>query len=357
MAARYPLSPLAPSITQPAAAAAALSHDSPKPDAAQPSALSSDTPDENAAPRPRAAENSDVDALHRTPRTRLGGVALFSDSGIESGSDGEQSAGRSLPPPPPCDPAQRSSFPRAAPDEQCGHDDEEASVDDAMRRFLAFANRGRASGSTLPAVLAQLNRVVEDADEADAETAKLFVSGVAGIIRQERHIQAAVAEILEDASLVVDIPAVLALASSSSSSPGIPSPHPMTPPSSQSPRSPDEQHAFEAWLARAAAFKDLGATRLDGGRCTHGLAPAVLRRARDDGGAPPTAAAERPLRRRLLDYLCERAVYAECACRGIKYPVPGPLRLRVRPDISQSSRVCVGECGSFLEGKSVPAQA
>lgn len=53
-----------------------------------------------------------------------------------------------------------------------------------MRRFLAFANRNRASGSGLPAILAQLNRAVEEADDGDSETAELFVSCVAGVIRQ-----------------------------------------------------------------------------------------------------------------------------------------------------------------------------
>lgn len=62
--------------------------------------------------------------------------------------------------------------------------DSDDDSDETMRRFLAFANRGRASGSGLPAILAQLNRAVEDADDSDAETADLFVSCVAGVIRQ-----------------------------------------------------------------------------------------------------------------------------------------------------------------------------
>ncbi|KAH9846452.1 hypothetical protein C2E23DRAFT_852702 [Lenzites betulinus] len=199
-----------------------------------------------------------------------------------------------------------------------------------MRRFLAFANRGRASGSGLPAVLAQLNRVVDDADEGDAETAELFVSGVAGIIRQEKHIQAAVAEILQDDSLVVDIAAAQAVALQT-----------RTP----SPRSPEEQFAFEAWLARFAAFKDLGVTRLDGD--TQGLSPALLQ----EQGKKHS----RPLRRKLLNYLCELEVYTECAGRGIKYPLP--CTLRISPDVKQASRVYLAESGSFLGGKSVPVQA
>lgn len=74
------------------------------------------------------------------------------------------------------------TLPGNADDTQESDSDDDS--DETMRRFLAFANRGRASGSGLPAILAQLNRAVEDADDSDAETADLFVSCVAGVIRQ-----------------------------------------------------------------------------------------------------------------------------------------------------------------------------
>ena len=63
-----------------------------------------------------------------------------------------------------------------------GESDEDSSDD--MARFLAFANRGRASGSGLPAALAQLGRTVNSADDEDKETVSMFAAAVACVIKE-----------------------------------------------------------------------------------------------------------------------------------------------------------------------------
>ncbi|KAI0648631.1 hypothetical protein C8Q79DRAFT_1007220 [Trametes meyenii] len=67
-----------------------------------------------------------------------------------------------------------------------------------MQRFLAFANRGRASGSSLPTALAQLVRAVDTIHDVDEDSAKHSISGVAGVIREERKVHQAVSYILQD---------------------------------------------------------------------------------------------------------------------------------------------------------------
>ncbi|OJT03576.1 hypothetical protein TRAPUB_5752 [Trametes pubescens] len=204
-------------------------------------------------------------------------------------------------------------------EDEKGSDDD----DDTMRRFLAFANRNRASGSSLPAILAQLNRAVEEADDGDSETAKLFVSCVAGVIRQERQIQTAVAEILEDDQLTVESP--------TTSEEGFPFCGRCA-----TTRDSEEQRVFEAWLTRRAAFEELGVTRLDGAD-TEGFTLAQL----EQRGKAPA----KPLRRKLLKYLCEVDVYDECTYHGLRYPKP--CAPHVKPDIRQSSRAYVVESGTI----------
>lgn len=67
-----------------------------------------------------------------------------------------------------------------------GESDEDSSDD--MARFLAFANRSRASGSGLPAALAHLGRAVNSADDEDKETVSMFAVAVASVIKEgERY--------------------------------------------------------------------------------------------------------------------------------------------------------------------------
>lgn len=97
----------------------------------------------------------------------------------------------------------------------------------------------------------------------------------------ERQIQTAVAEILEDEQLVVESPT---------------DEEGRRAPRCADMRSPEEQRASEAWLARRAAFEELGATRLDAAE-TEGFTLAQLQK---QGKTPA-----KPLRRKLLKYLCE----------------------------------------------------
>ncbi|KAI9069754.1 hypothetical protein FKP32DRAFT_41684 [Trametes sanguinea] len=141
-------------------------------------------------------------------------------------------------------------------DEAVGDDDAEDNDEDAMRRFLAFANRGRASGSGLPALLAHLSNTVEAADDADTEVAELFISGVAGVLREERETQAAVARVLEE----------------------------------------DIQYTLRDRLLQLSAYKLAGKERLDKA-ATQGLTLAKLQKEKK---------VSRPLSRRLLKYICEK---------------------------------------------------
>ncbi|KAI0636273.1 hypothetical protein C8Q77DRAFT_1051886 [Trametes polyzona] len=211
-----------------------------------------------------------------------------------------------------------SSDGEAEADERGSNDDS----DETMLRFLAFANRGRASGSGLPAILAHLNRAVEDADDTDAATAESFVSGVAGVIRQEREIQAAVSEILyapEDVTIE-------SAASSGNQAESV----------DNNAGEPvlEEARVFEEWLARRAAFKALGARRLDAAG-TEGMST--------DKVASSKKMSAKPLRRKLLTYLAEQQVYLECSQLGIEYPQP--YAIYVAPDPKSSSRAYVVETG------------
>ncbi|KAL1949965.1 hypothetical protein VTO73DRAFT_8846 [Trametes versicolor] len=257
--------------------------------------------DENTAPLDPACEDTDG-AIHVRV---LGPSGAFSQRAISAPEDPS---------------SDDSSDDEAHSDcEDAGSDD----VNDTMQRFLAFANRNRASGSGLPAILAQLNRAVEEADDGDSETAELFVSCVAGVIRQERQIQTAVAEILEDDQLTVESP--------TTSEEGFPFCGRCA-----ATRDSEEQRVFEAWLARRAAFEELGVTRLDGAD-TEGFTLAQL----EQRGKTPA----KPLRRKLLKYLCEVDVYDECTYHGLRYPKP--YAPQVKPDIKQSSRAYVVESGKI----------
>lgn len=99
----------------------------------------------------------------------------------------------------------------------------------------------------------------------------------------ERQIQTAVAEILEDDQLTVESP--------TTSEEGFPFCGRCA-----ATRDSEEQRVFEAWLARRAAFEELGVTRLDGAD-TEGFTLAQL----EQRGKAPA----KPLRRKLLKYLCE----------------------------------------------------
>lgn len=99
----------------------------------------------------------------------------------------------------------------------------------------------------------------------------------------ERQIQTAVAEILEDDQLTVESP--------TTSEEGFPFCGRCA-----ATRDSEEKRVFEAWLARRAAFEELGVTRLDGAD-TEGFTLAQL----EQRGKAPA----KPLRRKLLKYLCE----------------------------------------------------
>ncbi|KAI0350425.1 hypothetical protein OH77DRAFT_1573055 [Trametes cingulata] len=209
----------------------------------------------------------------------------------------------------------------------CDEEGSDSEEDDSIQRFLAFANRSRASGSGLPAALAALSRTVDAADENDEETAQLFVSGVAGVVREKRHIQQAVDAILGQRAV------------------------PPSPDSSQAhtPQYVDlnygtpktaEELVLEASLARLAAFKRVGATRLDG-TGTQGFAPAELAKVRARRGSA------RPLRRKLITYLCELAIYKECCHVGIGYPKPAAISLS--PDAVFLGEAYIAEYGMVGE--------
>ncbi|KAI0761559.1 hypothetical protein BD413DRAFT_485741 [Trametes elegans] len=201
-------------------------------------------------------------------------------------------------------------------DDDDGDDDD----DEDMRRILAFANRSRASGSGLPASLATLNRVVETADSSDQETAERFMSGVAGVLRDQRTIQESVALVLEQG---------LAAAESPSAADGVEPQVPLT----------EEQLAFSACLSRLAAFKKIGATRLDP-TITQGVTPECLER------QPKKPSLS--LRRKLMVYQCELDVYAACTERGILYTEPEALFLH--PDVVVLGLARVVERGTIGPG-------
>ncbi|OSC97851.1 hypothetical protein PYCCODRAFT_1461671, partial [Trametes coccinea BRFM310] len=175
--------------------------------------------------------------------------------------------------------------------EECAAGDEvaEENDEDAMRRFLAFANRGRASGSGLPALLAHLNNTVEAADDADTDVAELFVSGVAGVLREERETQAAVARFLEEDVQVADTPVNYDTVEEAQPTP--------------------EEYALRDRLLQLSAYRYAGKQRLDK-TATQGLTLAKLKKEKK---------ISRPLSRRLMKYMCEKDLYAECTRWGIPY--------------------------------------
>ncbi|KAI0648615.1 hypothetical protein C8Q79DRAFT_1007206 [Trametes meyenii] len=179
-------------------------------------------------------------------------------------------------------------------------DDNDGTDDDSMQRFLAFANRGRASGSSLPAALAQLARAVDTADDVDEDSAKHFISGVAGVIREERKVQQAVSVILQD--------------SLDSAPPAVPEStwHAAV---NASPEMVEEQRALQRSLARLVAFRRVGAQRLDS---TLGYTPEKLKEKR---------APEKSLRHQLLHYLCERDISVECSYYGMSFKEPEALHV------------------------------
>ncbi|KAI0365540.1 hypothetical protein BV20DRAFT_1124923 [Pilatotrama ljubarskyi] len=206
-------------------------------------------------------------------------------------------------------------------------DDSDSEDDESIQRFLAFANRSRASGSGLPAALAVLSHTVNTAEDDDEETAQLFVTGVAGVVREKRRIQRAVDAILERRELPP--------------SPAAPTPvAPYYVDLNYGTPKTEEELALEACLARLAAFKRVGATRLDG-TGTQGFAPAELAKVRE------RKASAKPLRRTLLTYLCELDIYLECCHVGIGYPKP--TAIRVRPDTVFLGAAYVAESGKIGE--------
>ncbi|KAH9895297.1 hypothetical protein C8Q73DRAFT_790457 [Cubamyces lactineus] len=175
--------------------------------------------------------------------------------------------------------------------ESDGDSDEDSSDD--MARFLAFANRGRASGSGLPAALAQLGRTVNSADDEDKETVSMFAAAVACVIKEDREIERMALEIMREN----DLDGTVSGSSADEHSESV----------------PESQVILRANLARMAAFRRLGATRLDA-TATQGLSIHKLRR----------KTRSVPLRRQFLRYLCEVDVYNECSRFGIEYTEPLP---------------------------------
>ncbi|KAI0327067.1 hypothetical protein GY45DRAFT_1168496 [Cubamyces sp. BRFM 1775] len=171
--------------------------------------------------------------------------------------------------------------------------DSDSDSSDDMSRFLAFANRGRASGSGLPAALAHLGRTVESADDEDKETVTLFAAAVACVLKEDREIEHRALEIMRESG--VDAP-VLGLTAEENSE-----------------GTPESQSTLRASLARMAAFRRLGVARLDA-TATQGLSVNKLRR----------KGRSVPLRRQFLRYLCEVDVYTECSRFGIEYEEPLP---------------------------------
>ncbi|KAI0667996.1 hypothetical protein C8Q78DRAFT_309455 [Trametes maxima] len=186
--------------------------------------------------------------------------------------------------------------------------------DDSMQRLLAFANRGRASGSSLPTALAQLARAVDTADEVDEDAAKNFISGVAGVIREERKVQQAVSEILQDSLDTAPL--------------AVPAEDGNAPPE---PEMTEAQRALQRSLARIVAFRRVGAKRLDS---TLGYTPEKLKEKR---------APEKSLRHHLLRYLCERDISVECSHYGMSFKEPETLH--VDPDVIFFGDAGVAEMG------------
>ncbi|KAJ8475212.1 hypothetical protein ONZ51_g6688 [Trametes cubensis] len=172
-----------------------------------------------------------------------------------------------------------------------GESDEDSSDD--MARFLAFANRSRASGSGLPAALAHLGRAVNSADDEDKETVSMFAVAVASVIKEDREIERMAIEIMRENDQEGSV------SGSSADEPFE--------------DASESQSVLRASLARMAAFRRLGVTRLDA-TATQGLSVAKLRR----------KGRSVPLRRQFLRYLCEIDVYTECSRFGIEYEEPLP---------------------------------
>ncbi|CDO75072.1 hypothetical protein BN946_scf184703.g2 [Trametes cinnabarina] len=166
-----------------------------------------------------------------------------------------------------------------------------------MRRFLAFANRDRASGSSLPALLAHLNSAVEAADDADTEVTDLLVSGIAGALREgefimtnmgasrssphmrpwsERETKAAVARFLEE-----DIRNAVTAVNYVNNDPDHPTP---------------KEYALRDRLQQLSAYKRTGKQRLDT-TATQGMTLEKLVREKK---------VSKSLSRKLFKYICER---------------------------------------------------